>query len=129
MTSDLLRSFATMSETIGAVLGPSLVSLGVTRRDRLDARGAHPLRVAVAEWMGALGVSAEFRVYIGGADALGVHAAAGEPERDGPRNCDRGSFERKSTCRRCARSVCFEARHDGSVLSRRCDHRLPGCRD
>jgi tetratricopeptide (TPR) repeat protein len=70
--------FAIMSETISMALGPSLVSLGVTKKDRVDARGGHPLRVAVAEWMGALGFETDFDLYVGGTDPRGVAGVAGE---------------------------------------------------
>jgi len=70
--------FVLMAETITLALGPSLVSLGVTKKDRIDARGGHPLRIAVAEWMGALGITTDFDLYIGGPNPRGVHGIAGE---------------------------------------------------
>lgn len=70
--------FELMAETIALALGPSLVSLGVTKKDRLTASGAHPLRVAVSEWMGALGVPGDFDLYVGGPNPNGIHAIAGE---------------------------------------------------
>lgn len=70
--------FVLMAETVALVLGPSLVSLSVTKKDRIDARGGHPLRVAVSEWMGALGITTDFDLYIGGPSPRGVHGVAGE---------------------------------------------------
>lgn len=67
-----------MAEAITVALGPSLSSLGVTKRDRIDARGGHPLRIAIAEWMGALGISGDFDLYVGGPDPRAVHGIAGE---------------------------------------------------
>ena len=70
--------FVLMAETIALALGPSLVSLGVTKKDRIDPRGAPPLRVAVSEWMGALGITTDFDLYVGGPSPRGVHGVAGE---------------------------------------------------
>jgi lipopolysaccharide biosynthesis regulator YciM len=70
--------FVIMAETVMLALGPSLVSLGVTKKDRIDARGAPPLRVAISEWMGAIGITTDFDLYIGGSNPRGVHAIAGE---------------------------------------------------
>src|ERR1700742_2885495 len=67
-----------MAETIMLTLGPSLVSLGVTKKDRVEARGGHPLRVAISEWMGALGITSDFDLYVGGPNPRGVHGIAGE---------------------------------------------------
>jgi tetratricopeptide (TPR) repeat protein len=70
--------FPAMAETVMLALGPSLSSLGVTKKDKVDPRGGNPLRVAVVEWMGAIGLTGDFDLYIGGPDPLGVHAIAGE---------------------------------------------------
>lgn len=70
--------FPAMAETVMLALGPSLSSLGVTKKDKIDSRGGHPLRVAVVEWMGAVGMTGDFDLYIGGPDPRGVHAIAGE---------------------------------------------------
>lgn len=66
-----------MAETVSVALGPSLASLGVSKKERVDPRGGHPLRVAIAEWMGALGFG-DFDLYIGGTDPNGVAGVAGE---------------------------------------------------
>jgi tetratricopeptide (TPR) repeat protein len=70
--------FVLMAETIMLALGPSLVSLGVTKKDRIDARGGHPLRVAVSEWMGAVGITSDFDLYVGGKDPRAIHGIAEE---------------------------------------------------
>jgi hypothetical protein len=70
--------FAQMAETVSQAIGPSVGSLGVGRRERVEARGGHPVRVAVAEWMGALGFEGDFELYIGGHDPRGVFGVAGE---------------------------------------------------
>ncbi|APR83364.1 Exonuclease SbcC [Minicystis rosea] len=70
--------FVLMAETIALALGPTLSSLGVTKKERVEARGGHPLRVAVAEWMGALGVEGDFDLYVGGPSPRGVYGIAGE---------------------------------------------------
>lgn len=70
--------FVAMAETISIALGPSLASLGVTKKDRIESRGGHPLRIAVSEWMGALGVDGDFDLYIGGPNPRGVQGIAGE---------------------------------------------------
>ncbi|MEJ7733186.1 MAG: tetratricopeptide repeat protein, partial [Polyangiaceae bacterium] len=70
--------FALMAETVSLAIGPSVQSLGVTRKERVDSRGGHPMRVAVAEWMGALGFEGDFDLYIGGVEPRGVFGVAGE---------------------------------------------------
>ncbi|WP_437734932.1 tetratricopeptide repeat protein [Sorangium sp. So ce1335] len=70
--------FAKMAETICMALGPSLVSLGVGKKDRIDARGGHPLRVAVAEWMGALSFETDFELYVGGPNPRGATGVYGQ---------------------------------------------------
>lgn len=70
--------FALLAETVALALGPSVSSLGVGKRDRVDARGGHPLRLAVAEWMGAIGFEGDFDLYVGGPSPAGVHGVAGE---------------------------------------------------
>ncbi|WP_438027093.1 hypothetical protein [Sorangium sp. So ce233] len=70
--------FAKMAETITMALGPSLVSLGVGKKDRIDSRGGHPLRVAVAEWMGALSFETDFELYVGGPSPRGATGVYGQ---------------------------------------------------
>ncbi len=72
--------FALVAETVTAVLGPSLDSLAVSRKNRVAAKGGPPIRMAVAEWWGAVGFTAEtdFELYLGGPDAFGVQGVAGD---------------------------------------------------
>ncbi|MFT3766320.1 MAG: tetratricopeptide repeat protein [Minicystis sp.] len=70
--------FVLMAETIALALGPTLSTLGVTKKERVEARGGHPLRIAVAEWMGALGMQGDFDLYVGGPNPRAVHGIAGE---------------------------------------------------
>jgi hypothetical protein len=70
--------FALMAETISEALGPSLVSVGVTKKERVETRGGHPLRIAVAEWMGALGFEGDFDLYVGGPQPRAVEGISGE---------------------------------------------------
>ncbi|HZF52291.1 MAG TPA: tetratricopeptide repeat protein [Polyangiaceae bacterium] len=76
-TGPIAELMALMAETVSLALGPSLASLNVGKRERIDPRGGHPLRVAVSEWMGALGFG-DFDIYIGGPDPEGVSGVAGE---------------------------------------------------
>jgi tetratricopeptide (TPR) repeat protein len=76
-TGPIPELMAMMAETISLALGPSLASLGVSKKERVDPRGGHPLRVAISEWMGALGFG-DFDLYIGGSDPHGVAGVAGE---------------------------------------------------
>jgi tetratricopeptide (TPR) repeat protein len=70
--------FVQMAETVTLALGPTLSSLNVGKKERVDSRGGHPLRVAVAEWMGAVGFEGDFELYVGGPDPRGVHGISGE---------------------------------------------------
>jgi hypothetical protein len=70
--------FAVMAETITLALGPSLGSRGVTKKDRVESRGGNPMRGAVAEWMGAVGLTGDFDLYLGGPEPHGACGIAGE---------------------------------------------------
>ena len=70
--------FAVLGPTLAEALGPTLAVLGVTRKERVDPRAGSPVRQEVAAWAGALGI-AEFDLYVGGRDALGVQGIPGEP--------------------------------------------------
>src|SRR5204863_531249 len=52
--------FVAFAETISVALGPSLSSLGVTKKDKVEARGGNPLRFAIAEWVGAVGIASDW---------------------------------------------------------------------
>lgn len=67
-----------MAETVSLALGPTLSTLGVGKKERIDSRGGHPIRSAIAEWMGAVGFEGDFEVYVGGSDPNGVNGVAGE---------------------------------------------------
>jgi len=71
-TGPVPRLLAVIAETVSAALGPSLESLGVGKKQKIEPKGGPPLRLAVAEWMGALGFDTEFDVYVGGPDPKGV---------------------------------------------------------
>lgn len=70
--------FALLGPTLREALGPSLVSLGVGKRDRVDPRSGLALRNELAAWVGAFGID-EFELYVGGRDPLGVQGIPGEP--------------------------------------------------
>jgi tetratricopeptide (TPR) repeat protein len=70
--------FATLGPTLAEALGPTLAVMGVGRKERVDARAGSPVRQEVAAWAGAFGL-AEFELYVGGRDAMGVQGIPGEP--------------------------------------------------
>ena len=71
--------FKALAPTISTAFGPSLVSLGVTKKERIDPKGGHPLRLAVASWLGAIGIDGDFNLYVGGSDPRAVNGIAGAP--------------------------------------------------
>jgi len=66
------------AEIIAEALGPTLAGLGVTKKERIEARDGHPLRNEIAHWAGALGIS-EFELYVGGRDPNAVFGVPGSP--------------------------------------------------
>ncbi len=72
------RLMLLLAEAITDALGPTLVGLSVTKKDRIDARDGLPLRNEIAQWAGALGIG-EFELYVGGRDPKGVAGVAGSP--------------------------------------------------
>jgi tetratricopeptide (TPR) repeat protein len=70
--------FAVVAEAVALALGPSLASLQVTKKERIDPRGGNPLRLAVAEWVGALGLETDFELYVGGPHPRDVTGVPGE---------------------------------------------------
>ena len=76
-TGPIVRLFELLGPTIGEALGPSKETLGVGRRERVDAKSGLPLRNEVAAWAGALGVG-EFELYVGGSGTKGVQGAPGD---------------------------------------------------
>lgn len=73
-TGPITRLFELLGPTIGEALGPSKETLGVGRKERVDAKSGLPLRNEVAAWAGALGVG-EFELYVGGSGATKVQGA------------------------------------------------------
>lgn len=70
--------FMALGPTLSEAFGPSLASLGITKRDRVDPRTGLALRNEVAAWAGAFGISV-FELYVGGKDASLIAAIPGEP--------------------------------------------------
>lgn len=70
--------FALLGTTIAEALGPTVAALGVTKRERVDPRSGLAIRNEIAVWAGAFGI-ADFELYIGGKDPLGVQGVPGEP--------------------------------------------------
>ncbi len=66
------RLMVAIAETVSLALGPSLDTLQVGRKQKVEAKGGPPIRLAVAEWMGALGFEVDFELYVGGPDPRGV---------------------------------------------------------
>ena len=69
--------FVLLGPTLSDALGPTLVTCGVGRRDKVDPRSGLGLRNEIAAWAGAFGVR-EFDLYIGGSDPLGVQGISGD---------------------------------------------------
>ncbi|HVJ14642.1 MAG TPA: hypothetical protein VM686_04350 [Polyangiaceae bacterium] len=76
-TGPLAELFRELASTIAEALGPNLVALGVTKKERVEPRAGLPVRNEIAAWAGALGIG-EFELYIGGRDPHGVFAVATE---------------------------------------------------
>lgn len=67
------RLLLAAAETTALALGPSLDSLGVGRKNKIDKKGGPAIWLAVAEWMGALGFEVDFDLYVGGPEPQGIH--------------------------------------------------------
>ena len=76
-TGPILDLFRLMGPTIADALGPTLETIGVGRRERVDARSGSAVRNEIAAWAGALGL-AEFELYVGGKDANLIQGIPGE---------------------------------------------------
>jgi hypothetical protein len=70
--------FIALGPTLGEALGPTREGLGVTKKDRVDAKAATALRSEIAAWAGAFGITT-FDLYVGGKDPSGVQGIAGDP--------------------------------------------------
>lgn len=72
------RLVAALSDVIEKIHPPDLERYGLTSRDRLGARSAHPLR-ALADRVGAIFGVSDFDLYVHGGNALGVEIEFGDP--------------------------------------------------
>jgi hypothetical protein len=70
--------FIALGPTLAEALGPNRDTLGVGRRDRVDAKAGISLRIEIAQWASAFGIT-NFDLYVGGKDPEGVHGVAGDP--------------------------------------------------
>jgi tetratricopeptide (TPR) repeat protein len=70
--------FILLAPTLAEALGPQIATLGVTKKDRVDARSGTAVRDEIAAWAGALGLGA-FDLFVGGRDPFGVQGIAGDP--------------------------------------------------
>ncbi len=70
--------FSLVGPALTEALGPTLASLRVGRRERLDPRSGLALWSELAGWAEAI-VLGDFEVYVGGIDPLGVVGIAGNP--------------------------------------------------
>ncbi len=70
--------FQELAPGLTEVLGPTLKSLDLGKRQRVDPRDGLPLRTAVAAWAGALGIGT-FELYVGGPEPGGVRAIPADP--------------------------------------------------
>jgi hypothetical protein len=73
----LAELFVALGPTLAEALGPQTAALGVTKKDRVDARSGLAIRNEIAAWAGAIGVSA-FDLYVGGKDPGGVQGIPGD---------------------------------------------------
>jgi hypothetical protein len=69
--------FVVLGPTLVEALGPQLATLGVTKKDRIDAKAGLAIRTEIAAWAGAFGLPG-FDLYVGGKDPFGVQGIAGE---------------------------------------------------
>ena len=73
----LAQLYSMLGPTIAEALGPTLVTLGVTKKERIDPRSGLALRNEIAAWAGAFGI-ADFELYVGGKDPTAVQGVPGE---------------------------------------------------
>lgn len=69
--------FAIIGPTLAEALGPTKEQLGVTKKDRVDAKAGLALRQEIAQWATAFGIK-EFELYVGGKDPGGVQGIPGK---------------------------------------------------
>jgi tetratricopeptide (TPR) repeat protein len=70
--------FAVLGPTLSEALGPAIAALGVTKKERVDAKSGLQVRNEIGAWTGAFGIP-EFELYVGGRDANGAQGIPGEP--------------------------------------------------
>jgi predicted Zn-dependent protease len=70
--------FALLGPTLTEAFGPALAALGVTKKERVDAKSGLQVRNEIGAWTGAFGIP-EFELYVGGRDPNGVQGIPGEP--------------------------------------------------
>jgi hypothetical protein len=73
----IVELFRLMGPTIAEALGPTVDTLGVGRREKIDPRSGSTLRNEISAWAGALGLG-EFDLYVGGRDPNVVQGVPGE---------------------------------------------------
>lgn len=73
----IAQLFALLGPTLAEALGPSLAAVGVTKKDRVDARTGLAIRNEIATWAGAFGIGT-FDLYVGGKDPTAVQGIPGE---------------------------------------------------
>jgi hypothetical protein len=73
----LSELFVALGPTLAEALGPSIAAVGVTKKDRVDARAGLPIRNEVSHWAGAMGIQG-FDLYVGGRDPGGVQGIPGD---------------------------------------------------
>lgn len=74
----LASLFAALGPTLAEAIGPDLSALGVSRKDRVDAKSGLQVRNEISAWAGAFGIS-ELELYVGGRDPNAVQGVPGEP--------------------------------------------------
>ncbi len=72
------RLFQALGPTLAEAFGPTLASVGVTKKDRVDAKAGLTLRTEIAAWAAAFGIP-QFELYVGGKDPFGVQGIPGAP--------------------------------------------------
>jgi hypothetical protein len=66
-----------LGPTLAEALGPTIAAVGVTKKDKVDARAGLAIRNEIAQWAGAMGIQS-FDLYVGGKDQGGVQGIPGD---------------------------------------------------
>lgn len=69
--------YAYLGPTLGEAFGPDLAALGVSKREKVDAKVGLVLRTELGAYAALFGIP-DFDLYVGGPDPLGVAIAPGE---------------------------------------------------